>query len=86
MFTIQDEGTGNYLSWRSLTNKDDINRLYVTYSGKLGTDFFPTYQSTIPTYNQLMGTAIRYGMMLNLHIIEINMDCLPLGEQKVVII
>ena len=87
MYVIEDEETGRFLSWRSLpmgSNNISSNYLYVTYTGKLGTDFFPTCRCANPILNQLEGTSKDINANLLLNIIEVDVDTLPIGERIIV--
>jgi len=82
MYVIQDKETMRFLSWRSMpdANKKANSYLYITYSGKLGTDFFETQKSAEIVFNMLQkrNEECNFGKLLC--IAEINEDELQWGE------
>ena len=86
MYAIEDEETGRFLSWRSLPKGEVPNsNLYITYTGKLGTDFFNSPTEAEKCF-LLLNTRLHdcnANKFIRIHIIDINPDILLLGESVI---
>lgn len=85
MFVIQDKETRNYLSQMSfqLADKEGMDWLYITYTGKLGTRFYATKKRAEEVLDILSVYNLESGANKKLHIINIDECNLPIGEQKI---
>lgn len=87
MFAITDEETGRYLSRRSLTSVDaNGNVVYVTYNGKLGTDFFTSSYEAEKVLNLMLDRIRSCGASRLLQIVIVDPDAMVLGQQFVEIL
>lgn len=76
MWAIMDSKTGRYLNKRSI--EIDGNELsYVTYSGKIGTDFAKVKKPLEEIYQSLQK---RNTIGKSLEIVTVNPDLLPVGK------
>lgn len=80
MYTIADSETGRYLSCLSVPKDEHGKTLYVTFSGKIGPDFFTYWTEAEKVFNSLSDVV---GERKVLSIIEIDPNTLSLGEQFV---
>ena len=80
MYAIADEETGRYLSRWSVPDDEKGNVLYITYSGKIGTDFFSDLIEAEILLNRLLYRIKGCGALKLLQIVEVNPDVLQLGE------
>lgn len=82
-YVIQDQKTGRFLSWQSMpdANKEGSSYLYITYTGKLGTDFFETQEAAETVFNMLQkrNKECNFGKLV--HIIKVDAGSLPVGER-----
>lgn len=83
MYAIADEETGRYLSCRSVPEDENGNILYVTYSGKIGTDFFVSLIEAEKLLSLLVTRIKDCGALKLLHIVAVSPESLQLGEQIV---
>lgn len=83
MYTIEDEQTGRFLSWRSLPMGDNVPNLYITYTGKLGTDFFTALIEAEKSFLLLNVRLHNCKANKFIRIIDINPDILLLGERVI---
>ena len=81
MYTINDKATGRFLSLRSVTEDKTGEPLLITYTGKLGTEFYKSQNATDNDLNLLQARMHEYGVDRLLHTIEVNTDTLPVGER-----
>jgi hypothetical protein len=82
MYAITDEETGRYLSRRSVPMIDtNGSTVYVTYDGKLGTEFFGTLYEAEIVLNLLLDRIRSCGVLRLLQIVNVNPENLGLGKQ-----
>ena len=84
MYAIEDQETGRFLSWMSTPIGDVPNsHLYITHTGKLGTDFFKVLIEAEKTF-LLLNTRLKdFKANKFIRIIEVDLDTLPLGESVI---
>jgi len=82
MFVITDED-GNYLNRLSFKQIDVKGNkcVYITYSGKLGTDFFGTKNNAEIILKQLQNTNKEIHAGKTLHITKVDVDDLDIGTK-----
>lgn len=83
MYVIQDKETQNYLSTRSFWTMDGISWELYEYTGKLGTEFYSTFKNATEALNEQFNNAS--GLNRQLHIIEVDMNNLPFGEEVFIV-
>ena len=84
MYTIEDEETGRFLSWRSLPKGEVPNsNLYITYTGKLGTDFFNALTEAEKCFLLLNARLHDCNANKFIHIIDIDPNILLLGDSVI---
>lgn len=81
LLVIEDQQTGRYLSWRSAPITEDNQQMFITYTGKIGTDFFSFQQEAEKVLKEIQKRINRV-----LHIVSINPDELLLGERYIEIL
>lgn len=83
MYTIQDKRTRRFLSWGSMpdANKKADSYLYITHTGKIGTDFFKTQEAVFAVFDMLQKRNKECQFEKSLCIVEVNIEELSIGER-----
>lgn len=80
MLVIQDAESEKYLSERSFWTMDGINWSLFAYTGKLGASFFSSADGAGATLERLQECNKKSGFKRILHIIDVDLNSLLLGE------
>lgn len=84
MYCIKDEITGNYLNSRAFTRDSDRTWYFISYTGRIGTDFYATREQAEEGLKFLSIYNKRSRANRNIHIVEINEDLLPIGFKEII--